>query len=383
MDSPWVSGGVILVIFFDMVLLALEADQSARYGLHAVPDVLVWANRVVVGVFALEMVCRLRGCQCRDVFLVVDLVVICTQFVDVVLSAVARLAAGSEAHAYLLIAQYARSFRIVRCLRVIPCFASTKVQMNLMKGASVPLVSTVFVLVCTISIVATMVTAVVAAACRQRPDLVGSCGEDFQSFGDSWYNVFMGTFGGLQFHDLVKPMWHVSVPACVILSLYMPLNYLMMPVLAVHLSQKGVEQSSADEVKELLKQLFQEITGGSNSISLDKFTEALNNRRIQKKFGQLHISTEDVCKQAQACHLFTLIDENQDKVLEEQEFIDGMMRVRGPATNLKLREVQWETQNALSRIRHDVSQIREMLERFSVILKKLETGTISGGIPRS
>jgi len=63
MDSPWVSGGVILVIFFDMVLLALEADQSARYGLHAVPDVLVWANRVVVGVFALEMVCRLRGCQ--------------------------------------------------------------------------------------------------------------------------------------------------------------------------------------------------------------------------------------------------------------------------------------------------------------------------------
>ena len=55
--------------------------------------------------------------------------------------------------------------------------------MNLMKGASVPLVSTVFVLVCTISIVATMVTAVVAAACRQRPDLVGSCGEDFQSFG--------------------------------------------------------------------------------------------------------------------------------------------------------------------------------------------------------
>ena len=71
----------------------------------------------------------------------------------------------------------------------------------------------------------------------------------------------MGTFGGLQFHDLVKPMWHVSVPACVILSLYMPLNYLMMPVLAVHLSQKGVEQSSADEVKELLKQLFQEILG--------------------------------------------------------------------------------------------------------------------------
>ena len=142
MDSPWVSGGVILVIFFDMVLLALEADQSARYGLHAVPDVLVWANRVVVGVFALEMVCRLRGCQCRDVFLVVDLVVICTQFVDVVLSAVARLAAGSEAHAYLLIAQYARSFRIVRCLRVIPCFASTKAGafLDLKKLFSVPFV---------------------------------------------------------------------------------------------------------------------------------------------------------------------------------------------------------------------------------------------------
>ena len=36
----------------------------------------------------------------------------------------------------------------------------------------------------------------------------------------------------------------------------------------------------------------------------------LLSQRIQKKFGQLHISTEDVCKQAQACHLFTLIDEN-------------------------------------------------------------------------
>ncbi|CAE7275068.1 unnamed protein product [Symbiodinium sp. CCMP2592] len=362
MDNPYISGIVIFVILFDMVLLALEAEYSARHknGLKDVPDPFMWANHVVVGVFALEMLCRLCGRQCRDVFFVVDLVVICLQFVDVVLSAVAQL--GSEGHACLLIAQCARWFRIVRCLRVIPACTSTKVQMNLMKGASVPLVWTVLVLVFAISTVATMVKTVVADACKQ-PNFVGFCGEDFQSLWNIWYNVFMGTFGGRQFYDLVKPMSHVSVPACIILSVYMPLIYLMMPVLAVHLSQKGVEQSSADQVKEQLKQLFKEMSGGSDSIGLDEFTE------IQKKFGQLDISTEDVRKQAQACHLFTLIDESGDQLLQEEEFINGMMRVRGTASNLKLREVQWETQNRLS-------QIHEMLESVSVSLKKLEAGLI-------
>eukprot|EP00439_Symbiodinium_sp_Y106_P058228 s769_g8.t1 len=250
MDSTCMSCAVILLIVSSMVLLALEADSCARYGLHDVPDFFVWANLVVFLLFTLEMGVRLRRSPRPDALLVSDLVVICMQGVDVGVSMVARLAAGSEvrATAYLRIAQYLRWFRIVRCLRFIPAFASMKVQMDLIKGAVVPLLSAVFVLFFSISTVATLVTAVVADACRQQPDVVGSCGEHFESIWESMYNVFMGTFGGLDFDDLVRPIRSVSPLACVIISVYMTLIYLMMmTVLTAHLCQKAVETASADQ----------------------------------------------------------------------------------------------------------------------------------------
>ena len=128
MDSTCMSCAVILLIVSSMVLLALEADSCARYGLHDVPDFFVWANLVVFLLFTLEMGVRLRRSPRPDALLVSDLVVICMQGVDVGVSMVARLAAGSEvrATAYLRIAQYLRWFRIVRCLRFIPAFASMK-----------------------------------------------------------------------------------------------------------------------------------------------------------------------------------------------------------------------------------------------------------------
>ncbi|CAE7565351.1 unnamed protein product [Symbiodinium sp. CCMP2592] len=359
MDSTCISCAVILLIVSSMVLLALEADSCARYGLHDVPDFFVWANLVVFLLFTLEMGVRLLKSPRPDVLLVSDLVVICMQGVDVGVSMVARLAAGSEVHAtaYLRIAQYLRWFRIVRCLRFIPAFASMKVQMDLIKGAVVPLLSAVFVLFFSISTVATLVTAVVADACRQQPDVVESCGEHFESIWESMYNVFMGTFGGLDFDDLVRPIRSVSPLACIIISVYMTLIYLMMmTVLTAHLCQKAVETASADQVEGRLKRLFREITNGRNRISLDRFTEALKDCRIKELFEQLDISTEDVRKRAR--RLFKLIDENQDKDVEEREFIHGIMRLRGPAKNLKLWEVQWEMQSELSRIRHDQSQIR-------------------------
>ncbi|CAE7752714.1 unnamed protein product [Symbiodinium sp. CCMP2456] len=372
MDSARISCAVILLIVSSMVLLAAEADSCARYGLHDVPDFFVWANLVVFLVFTLEMVFRLRRSPRPDVLLVSDLVVICMQGVDVGVSMVARLAAGSEVHAtaYLRIAQYLRWFRIVRCLRFIPAFASMKVQMDLIKGAVVPLVSAVFVLLFSISTVATLVTAVVADACRQQdPDVVGSCGEHFVSIWESMYNVFMGTFGGLDFDDLVRPIRSVSPLACFIICAYMTLIYLMMmTVLTAHLCQKAVETASADQVEGRLKRLFREITDGRNRISLDRFTEALKDRRIKELFEQLDISTEDVRKRAR--RLFKLIDENQDKDVEEREFIHGIMRLRGPAKNLKLWEVQWEMQSELSRIRHDQSQIRHEQSETRKILER-------------
>lgn len=237
----------------------------------------------------------------------------------------------------------------------------------LIKGAVVPLLSAVFVLFFSISTVATLVTAVVADACRQQPD-VGSCGEHFESLWESMYNVFMGTFGGLDFDDLVRPIRSVSPLACIIISVYMTLIYLMMmTVLTAHLCQKAVETASADQVEGRLKRLFQEIlllgeiTDGRNQISLDRFTEALKDRRIKELFEQLDISTEEVRNRAHK--LFKLIDENQNKHVEEREFVRGIMRLRSPAKNLKLWEVQWEMQSELSRIRRDQSQIRKMLER--------------------
>ncbi|CAE7480635.1 unnamed protein product [Symbiodinium natans] len=377
MDSTCISGVVILLIVSSMILLAFEADSCARYGLHDIPDSFMWANLVVFLLFTLEMGFRLRRCPRPEVLLVLDMVVIFMQAVDVGVSLVARFAAGSEvrATAYLRIAQYLRWFRIVRCLHFIPAFASMKVQMDLIKGAVVPLLSAVFVLFFSISTVATLVTAVVAEDCRQ-PDVVGPCGEHFESIWESMYNVFMGTFGGLDFDDLVRPIRSVSPLACIIISVYMTLIYLMMmTVLTAHLCQKAVETASADQVEGRLKKLFQEITGGRHRISLDRFTEALKDPRIKELFEQLDISTEDVRKRAR--RLFKLIDKNQDKDVEEREFVHGIMRLRGPAKNLKLWEVQWEMQSELSRIRHDQSQIRleqsetrKILER--VFRKKLE-----------
>ena len=132
--------------------------------------------------------------------------------------------------------------------------------MDLIKRAVVPVVSFLFVLGFSIFAVATLVTAVNAHACSQRPDLVGSCGEHFESVGEAMYYIFMGTLGHFDFHDLVGTMWSVSPAACIIIMLYMPLIYLMvMTVLPTQWSQKAVETTSADMVEEQVKQIFQEI----------------------------------------------------------------------------------------------------------------------------
>ena len=61
-------------------------------------------------------------------------------------------------------------------------------------------------------------------------------------------------------------------------------------------------------------------------------------QRIKELFEQLDISTEEVRNRAHK--LFKLIDENQNKHVEEREFVRGIMRLRSPAKNLKLWEVQ-------------------------------------------
>ncbi|CAE7565363.1 unnamed protein product [Symbiodinium sp. CCMP2592] len=267
---------VILLIVSSMVLLAAEADSS-----HDVPDDFVWANLVVSILFTLELIVRLVRpcceCRCPDMLWFMDLVVICTQGIDVLVTLRAR-EAKSENHATAdlrRIAQNLRWCRIVRCLRVIPLFTTMKVQMDRFNGALWPLVFYLLVLVLSITTVATMTRAVVGEACSD----VESCGEHFESIWESMYNVFMGTFGGLDFYDLVTPLWDVSGAACVILCLYMFLIYLVKTVLTAHLCQKFVETASADQVEERREQLWNKITGGSDSISLDLFKKALEDRR--------------------------------------------------------------------------------------------------------
>jgi len=212
--------------------------------------------------------------------------------------------------------------------------------MDHINGALWPLLSYLLVLFFSIFIVATMVTAVVGDDCWQQSDLVRSCGEHFVSIWESLYNVFMATFGSLDFDDLVSPLWDVSGFACVILCLYMPLIDVMKTVLWAHLCQKFVETASKDQLEERLEQLWNKMTGGSDSIRLDLCKEALKDRRwIKELSDQLGTSTRAFCKGAH--HLLKLMDENGDKVLEKGEFIRGMMRLAGPAKNL---ELQWEMQ---------------------------------------
>ena len=274
---------VILLIVSNLVLLAAEAHD----GLHDAPDFLVWAKLLVFLLFTLELGVRLlvrlrRGLR-PDKLWFSELLVICVQGVDVIVTRGRE--AGSEVHAtaYFRILQYLRWFRIVRCLRFIPLFANMKagafldlkklfcvpsvyscnwqVQMDHINGALWPLLSYLLVLFFSIFIVATMVTAVVGDDCWQQSDLVRSCGEHFVSIWESLYNVFMATFGSLDFDDLVSPLWDVSGFACVILCLYMPLIDVMKTVLWAHLCQKFVETASKDQLEERLEQLWNKILG--------------------------------------------------------------------------------------------------------------------------
>eukprot|EP00927_Polykrikos_kofoidii_P064751 TRINITY_DN6029_c0_g1_i2.p1 TRINITY_DN6029_c0_g1~~TRINITY_DN6029_c0_g1_i2.p1 ORF type:complete len:702 (+),score=86.45 TRINITY_DN6029_c0_g1_i2:51-2156(+) len=115
--------------------------------------------------------------------------------------------------------------------------------------------------------------------------------------------------------------------------------------------------SALTEHKERLKKLFWDIDeGSSGTITLSTFENYMEDARIQAYFRSLDLHIHEVWS------LFRLIDADGTNVLDIDEFVDGCLRIRGPAKSLEVHELMYQIAWLMDTVVHLVAFVEEHLE---------------------
>lgn len=159
----------------------------------------------------------------------------------------------------------------------------------------------------------------------------------FGSLPRSFLSLYQAMTGGVDWNQLLPPLEKgaLSNPYISIgFSMYIAFAVLaMLNVVTGVFVESALETANADRDLELSKQvreLFKLTASDDGKICWDDFLRELNDPTMINILKAIHIDKQE------ARALFLLLDTNESGTIEAEEFTQGCLRLRGPATAIDL-----------------------------------------------
>eukprot|EP00927_Polykrikos_kofoidii_P064750 TRINITY_DN6029_c0_g1_i1.p1 TRINITY_DN6029_c0_g1~~TRINITY_DN6029_c0_g1_i1.p1 ORF type:complete len:709 (+),score=96.97 TRINITY_DN6029_c0_g1_i1:82-2208(+) len=278
--------------------------------------------------------------------------------------------------------RFMRVVRIVRIVRIMRCFRSLRI---LISSIFATLKALVWAMVLLSVIVYVFAIIFAAAVIHHLQDLPASVLESPPSdvvilqnyLGNTpraIFTLFKSITGGMDWEIVAESLRRVSAGYVFLFIFFIMFGMLaVLNVVTGVFCQGALESAQQDqeeviesqlsaltEHKERLKKLFWDIDeGSSGTITLSAFENYMRDNRIQAYFRSLDLHINEVWS------LFRLIDVDGTNELDIDEFVDGCLRIRGPAKSLEVHELMYQIAWLMDTVVHLVASVEEHLEQSS------------------
>eukprot|EP00929_Paragymnodinium_shiwhaense_P093660 TRINITY_DN53887_c0_g1_i3.p1 TRINITY_DN53887_c0_g1~~TRINITY_DN53887_c0_g1_i3.p1 ORF type:complete len:490 (-),score=73.48 TRINITY_DN53887_c0_g1_i3:323-1792(-) len=341
-------------------------------------------NYIFSILFLLELLCRLVAhgsaffCSSQWCWNYFDLIIVLASLVEVVSDALGANTLGSgmggRGARIIRILRVTRFIRILRVARLMR-FVRALRQLILSIISTLQEVVWAFVLLLMlIYIVAITFAQVVSAKAIETghaPD--GRLQAYWGTVPKSMWALFMSISGGISWHEVVEPLQGVWPPLVLLFGLYVTFTlFAMLNVITGVFCESAMAAARADAEHvcqehllhknaylQNVKSVFDKIGQvGAEGITFHDLEEFLSDETAAGFFAALDIDISDVWT------LFKLLDDNESRIINLEEFVSGCFRLKGTARSLDIALMGYEHKQFRRRVFRFMDSTHAMLERL-------------------
>jgi hypothetical protein len=332
------------VLMLNALAIGFETNSRAQADFDGDFEFKV-INILFCVVFSIELLCRLfvyraklyimKGWQwnCFDTFLVG------TQVIDIIAAAAMEggdLEKGRSKLGFLRLLRLARVLRLVRMVRLIPALKS---MIYLMSASMWSFIWTMVLIILLMYCAAVFFTDTANSAANEMENQEDAVmiKKYWGSIAVSMLSLFKAVTGGDDWRNFIDVFeGHSSyVPNTLLFSMYVAFATLVMLNLVtgvfVEGAQRIVQQDKDQELMRLTCKVFGYLDDdNSMAVSKDEFMSHLHTGNLDFYFQAIDLNKQE------AENLFALLDEDGSENLSVEEFVDGCLRLRGPARSIDM-----------------------------------------------
>jgi len=359
-----------VMIFANASSIGWEADWSIHNLGQEMPWYLQGLEYVFAVAFTIELMLRIgaegKGFAHREnanlVWNLFDVFVVLTSWSEKI---VGYVTSGGNVSVLKLL----QIFRLVRILRIIRVMRFFKELRLMVQGIAASLKPLVWCIVLLCLVMFTFGVFIVQAVSQHLVE-VGPSGANRQEFlryfgglGVTIYTLYASIIGGIDWDTVAQFLFEVNPMMIVMFSAYVAFAVLCMlnivtGVFVEHAN--AITKADADNMvmEELafqekrlaeMRAIFERMVEGETNedkLSLAQFQRFAQNEKVQAYFRRIGLSVDNENANA----LFTLIDLDNDGLINLEEFLGGCMQFIGAARQLDI-----------ARLRKDNAEIREIV----------------------
>mmetsp|Transcript_76725 Transcript_76725/g.193713 ORF Transcript_76725/g.193713 Transcript_76725/m.193713 type:complete len:866 (+) Transcript_76725:65-2662(+) len=369
-QSIYFDAFVGFLVLANAVFIGVQTDRIATHRSQDIPAAFQILEHSFVALFSLELGLRL-AVHGRRFFRMqgwewnlFDLIVLMMQFVETVLADVYGRAEGSALptnFSFIRLLRVLRLVRVIRVIRVLRLISELRTIVTSIMSSLKFLVWTIVLLCFIIYLVAIYFTQLVADCIDGAEEgfLSGSDQDDergrlqhyFSGLARTVLTLFQCITGGVDWGEVLEPLaGQVSPWTAVVFALYIAFAVLaMLNVVTGVVVESSILNAKADKdffMINNVRELFKSADGRvSTEMTWDAFMSQLDRPEMRAYFKAMDLDPSE------ARGLFRLLDMDDSGRIDEEEFLNGCLRLRGPAKALDLALVMKEMRRVSMQLR--------------------------------
>lgn len=360
----------LTVIVLNTVYLWTVTNYTSTHRKHELPEQMLRVEEVFIAYFFCELVLRL--CVHRLYFFwnedwgwnIFDMLVVCFGVWDVVLEWYWRSTHGSLNITILRVVRILRVTRIFQTCRAFKFLSELQVMMQCVLGSIFSLFWACVFLLVILMISALIVVQHVTNYRIDHPECHETCENMrlwFGSVATAMLRLFMSTTGGMSWGDLYAAVELCGPGVSLFIICYTVFfQFAFFNIVTSIFVDKAMKLAKPDhedlfvqrqqeeaQMAQMLRDLFHEVdSDASGVISIDELREASLDGRVLHKFEMLGITVRDV-------HTFfsTLTAMAHSEAIGVETFVDGCLKMKGPASSLDVQAIGCQVQDVLTDVR--------------------------------
>lgn len=335
------------VVLANVVFLGVEANFRALYWTMTVPDSFKWCELAFCILFGGEILLRMCG---KDLFAnrrdwrwdMLDIICLGAQVVDEISEHFGLLHKYDSAASLIRMLKLLRLGRVARVLELSSDMRMLMVAIFDTMHTMLQAFLLLFVLMYTLSVFLTgAVTEEKILAQSKNSEVNEHILEvNFGSVPMTMLTLFESVASGLSWKEVITPLWVQPVMAFVFLF-YIAFTLFIVLNIVTGINVESATSAAATDKRKVLMQHLHEFfkradTEKSGKLTMEKFESMRHDPKLQMFLREVDLDGEE------AEDLFKLLDLDGSNEIDADEFVQGCLRLHGPAKAIDLATLMYE-----------------------------------------